>query len=289
MPGPYGPGRSGEGNEPVRYVVVTAPAGSTSGRRGAAGTVMVPALEGGAPPHGPPSGGNARRTPRLRRGHGPGVDGQHGLGPAGDLSHRGGPESRLPPAAGPGPSSPPCGTRRRSTTAISRPRGGPGGRRPPLDRRPAAGTGARRRLPGHAGGLRPPPGRRPAGPPLRGRPSRRRSPCQGGPPGEAAGAGAGRRGGVPVGPCRRAARPRRDRPHRPRVGGRRPVGSAPPAPASGRRRSPSSRPDGRRTRSPFPSSPPPSRTGTAGAGRWRPGSGRRVRDAERGRRVRRRR
>ncbi len=26
MPGPYGPGRSGEGNEPVRYVVVTGPA-----------------------------------------------------------------------------------------------------------------------------------------------------------------------------------------------------------------------------------------------------------------------
>ncbi len=25
MPGPYGPGRSGEGNEPVRYVVVTGP------------------------------------------------------------------------------------------------------------------------------------------------------------------------------------------------------------------------------------------------------------------------
>ncbi len=98
------------------------------------------------------------------------------------------------------------------------PRGGPGGRRPPLDRRPAAGTGARRRLPGHAGGLRPRPGRRPAGLPLRGRPSRRRSPCQGGPPGEAAGAGARRRGGVPAGPCRRAARPRRDRPHRPRVG-----------------------------------------------------------------------
>ncbi len=74
-------------------------------------------LEGGAPPHGPPSGGNARRTLRRRRGHGPGregirtlrphrragppphrwhglgVDGWHGEGPAGDLSHQGRPES----------------------------------------------------------------------------------------------------------------------------------------------------------------------------------------------------
>ncbi len=31
MPGPYGPGRSGEGNEPVRYVVVTGPEGPGQG------------------------------------------------------------------------------------------------------------------------------------------------------------------------------------------------------------------------------------------------------------------
>ncbi len=32
MPGPYGPGQSGEGNEPVRYVVVTGPGPRRAGR-----------------------------------------------------------------------------------------------------------------------------------------------------------------------------------------------------------------------------------------------------------------
>ncbi len=45
----------------------------------------------------------------------------------------------------------------------------------------------------------------------------------------------------------------------------------------------------RRKGRPVPCSPRRSWTGTAGAGQWRPGSGRRVRDADHGRRVRRRR
>ncbi len=69
MPGPYGPGRSGEGNEPVRYVVVTGPghvpdhAPRRVHRQAAVGRMMHvgPGHEGMT--------SAARRGARLFRGH----------------------------------------------------------------------------------------------------------------------------------------------------------------------------------------------------------------------------
>ncbi len=228
--------------------------------------------------------------------------------------------SASPPTPGPGGDA--GGPSARPVRDGRGPRGGPGGRRPPLDRRPAAGAGARRRPPGHAGGLRPRPGRRPAGPPRRAdlhgdalpvraaRPAKRRVP---GPDGGAeclrdhvaaphapavtdltvpASGGAGARGERPG---IRAAEVTVIPPGR--ATDAEPLSVfAVPATGTGPRRTAAnprtgrSRPRNVRRRGrPTPCSPPPCRTGTAGAGRWRPGSGRRVRDAERGRRVRRRR